>query len=656
MRTRTIISGWLTAAAATALAGCAAGYTQKNSPANAYKDYDIANKNNAAVIGIGEPMSVRQMRADATFNTQGTNTLESVMKDMATTYNVAIRWGNGVRQNVRKDVVINNLSFDEARAYIEDVYDVQIIREGERRLLVLPSASETRLTEFNPGDNVSLASALKGLADQCGYNLVITESRDKLSSARVSTRLKDVTCFDAFEALLAPQGLSLVNTGDYYTIGGLPQRKWTVNLYEPERDETMTVKYASDIGSGSSSESGGSSGSAGGSSEVKITYTRNLWQDLETDLNRLVQSYCEDNTASSEPSNSSSTGTLLPPPSNVGGSMMPQDNNTMGSTGGAVEGSSSNACGYVRINKNIGMIQMRAPISVLQEAADIIDRTEEIATRRIMLEARVLAVTTSRNYNQDGRIIGLQGDKAFGYNDAATTLGTGQLSSAGNAPASTGAPAMSMASTLASFLDSTGGSGSATSGVGAGGFLGVGNRTLQAAVQFLESYGTTYELMHPRIELMDRQRATLIDGRNEKYFVASTTSDTETNTTESTIEERSQFLGLQFSAAAQVGDKGEPHTISLQIPITSKISEVDIPNSGGSKAPVASTRLIDQQVRLRDGEIKVIGGLTKTIAVDRESGIPIFREIPVAGKLGNQENISYENVEFVVLLQVKQLD
>src|SRR5690606_17053828 len=105
---------------------------------------------------------------------------------------------------------MNNLSFDEARNYIEDVFDIQIIKEGERRLLVLPSASEPRLASFSPGTNVSLSQALRGLAEQCNYNLVINENREQLNNIRVTANLKNVTCYDAFEALLNPHGLSVI--------------------------------------------------------------------------------------------------------------------------------------------------------------------------------------------------------------------------------------------------------------------------------------------------------------------------------------------------------------------------------------------------------------------------------------------------------------
>ncbi|MFO0500317.1 MAG: hypothetical protein ACK5YK_01375, partial [Pseudomonadota bacterium] len=167
----------------------------------------------------------------------------------------------------------------------------------------------------------------------------------------------------------------------------------------------------------------------------------------------------------------------------------------------------------------------------------------------------------------------------------------------------------------------------------------------------------------PVMELMDRQRGTLIDGTNQKYFIVRSTTDSSGGavSTSSDVEERNQFLGLQFSAAAQISDDpSEPHTISLQIPITSRAGEVNIPTgiSGtiAGVAPIANTRLIDQKVRIRDGEIKAIGGLTMTVATDRESGIPLLRDIPVAGKLANDEGIDYQQVEFVILLQVKRLN
>jgi hypothetical protein len=645
------------AVAATVLAGCGeTSFVQKNSPADTYKDYRAENLKRAAVLGMGEPISKRQMASNATFSLSGDYTAEEVLGRVAGTYNVAIRWGNGVRKSKRQQVVMNNLSFEEARSYTEDVYGIQVIREGDRRLLVLPSAAEPRLKEFNPGDNVSLAAAVRGLAAQCNYNLVVNENQQVLADTRVSTVLKDVTCYDAFDALLTPHGLSLNDMGDFYSIGGLPQRQWTVSLDEPERAEEVEVSYSSDITStGGSDSGGGSSTSAGGKNKVTVTTTRNLWEELQKDLEDLLENTCSDTSGalSSATINQEvmeATTTLLPPPSSTSTAgdnaifpaAIPAGNSS--SNAGATSstaGAGEPNCGYVRINTAVGLVQMRASKAVLDEADEIIRRVSDIAGRRLLLESRVLAVSRTRGFDQRGAVRGGLGDR--------TDSGVGSLTSGG-----------SITATIARELATLSGASIAGNNFNPGG-VAFRNNNLEAVLGLIEQYGTTYELMHPLMELMDRQRATLIDGRNEKYFVITTESTTGTSTTtNNSLDERSQFLGLQFSASAQIAEEGEPHTVSVQIPITSLVKNVNIPDPNdptrsSGQAPVASTRLIDQKVRIRDGEIKVIGGLTKTVAIDRESGLPVVREVPGLGKLANEENLSYENVEFVVLLQVRRL-
>ncbi len=643
-------------------------FPQRESPANAYKSYRADQQDQASVIGVGEPISARQAAANATTTMEGEYNLGDVMQRIAGTYNLAVRWGNGVRRDSKADVVIKGLTFDETRNYVEDVYHIQIIKEGDRRLLVLPSASEPRLAEFAPGNNVTLSEALRGLADQCNYNLIINENRDQLNTIRVSTRLRDVTCHDAFDALLNPHGLSMVDSGDFVTISGLPQRQWTVNLMEPVRKEEVMVNYSSDFsggnsGSSSDSGSGGSSGggsggmTAGGASNVTVTYDRDLWADLKGDLQALIQNNCVGaiTPAATNTNNSAEASpALLPPPADGTGttgddapttvsadSSAATTTGSQAASGSGLTANTAAACGYVRVNTAVGTVQMRATRAVLEEADQIIRRTEEIANRRIILEARVLAVTRGRNYDQKG---------GFSY---------GRLDTDANS-IGLGAPG-SIASALSRALNGVAGFGSVSDGNNLGGFS-LKNNNLDAVVSFLERYNTTYQLMHPVMELMDRQRATLIDGTNQKYFIVRNTTTTGTATsTSADVEERSQFLGLQFSASAQISDNpNEPHTISLQIPITSKAGQVNIPTGTSGTiagvAPIANTRLIDQKVRVRDGEIKAIGGLTMTIATDRESGIPLLRDIPIAGKLANDDSVEYQQVEFVILLQVKRLN
>lgn len=615
----------MVAASASMLAACGnVSYTQKESPANAYKDY--RQDDSAAIVGVGDPISKRQMRANAVLRAEGNYSLEQIMQKVANTYNIAVRWGAGVREEIRNDILVSDLTFDESRSYIEDVFKVQIVREGERRLLVLPSAEEARISEFAPGVNVSLSQALRGLARQCDMNLVITENKQILAETLVTTSLRDVTCFDAMGALLTPHGLSLVDAGDYYTIGGFPQRQWSMNLFEEVRQEDQEISYASEF---SSAGSEGGTTTSGGTVKVSMKNERDLWKELETDLNALVEKSCEE----SDNQTNLDASQILPPPTLIGET----GTTSTSSSSSSSSGNGSFVCGYVRINKTVGLVQMRAPHSILQQADEIVKRVQDIASRRLLVEARVMAVTKSRGFEQGGDIT------TSAYNDGFNQGTIGHK------------PSINSISTALTgrlrALDST-----------AGGLLAWKSNDIDAAVRITEEYGTTYQLMQPSLEVMDRQRAILIDGRNERYFIR----EAETETTDVgvirnvTAQERVQFVGIQFSVSAQIADGNEPHTVNLQVPMTEitrfdKLTQVFDGQTFTDNIPIATSRVIDQKVRIRDGEIKVIGGLNRTIAIDRESGVPLIRGIPLAGKLFNDEDISYEDVEFIVLLQVRRI-
>ncbi len=599
----------LLASITTGLVACGdASYLQNNSPAESFKNY---KEQGSAVIGVGDPVSKKQMRADATFKLQGTYALSSLLSRVAQVYNLAVRYSDDVRQETSKNVIINELTFNEVRNYIEDVYGVQIVREGQRRILVLPSLDEKRIEEFAPGLNVSLSQVVRGLAKLCDYNMVITENKQQLATTLVTTSFKDITCLDAFDAVLSPHGLSLVNNGTHYSVGGFPQRQWILDLHEPERTQNQSVTYASSF----SGEGDGGSSTSGGSGSVNITSTRNLWDDLEEDLSNLVEKSCEE-----MQNNVSDISSLLP---------------ADGGTAPVAAGNGSYECGYVRVNRTVGLIQMRAPYNVLNSADEIVRHVQDIASRRLMVEARILAVSKKHGFQQGGEL------------RSGTGVGSGETGFA--AQGENVSVSAALTNGLLTFSESYGGAFRYT------------RDNLDTAVRFAESFGTTYQLMQPMMEVMDRQTAVMIDGRNEKYFLITREEEdddgdpTTEPSIEQTAEEKTQFVGVQFAVTAQVADEGEPHTLSVQVPMTEIDRYVVVPDGTGSEVPVVTTRVIDQKVRIRDGEVKVIGGLTRTIAVDKESGVPLLRNVPMAGKLLNDEDITYENVEFIVLLQVKRL-
>lgn len=589
--------------AAVVVASCGDNqHLKQETPTRLYTDYD-ENRENAAVIGVGEPISKRRMNANATLKVTGYRSLEDVVRRVANTYNLAVRYGDGVRKSLGREIIIAELTFDEARNYIEDVYGVQIVREGERRILILPSIDEPRIDKFEPGTNVSLSQFVRGLARQCDYNLVITENKKALSTTFVTASFEDITCRDAFDAVLAPHGLALVDEGDHYALGGFPTKRWVLNLYEPRRNETQTLSFSSTV----SGEGDSASASSGGSGNIETTFERNLWAELKSDLEELIAKTCNEymDTVSSEEGESA----------------------TSDMTGD---------CGYVRINPTVGLVQMKAPQGILNSAEEIIRRVEDVASRRLLVEARIIAVSKDHSYEKGGNL---------GLKDEDNKLA---LQTYGGTQNVTVSSLLSNA-VLSGFSSET----------SFGGSAGIFTENLDAAVRFAESFGTTYQLMQPTMEVMDRQRAVMIDGRNEVYFIGEREEDTSDDPDVGdtiTYEDKYQFVGIQFSVVAQVGEEGEPHTLAVQVPITDIERFVPNPDASvSSEVPVVTTRIIDQKVRIRDGEVKVIGGLTRKTAVDKDSGIPVLRQAPVTGNFFDEEEITYQDLEFIVLLQVRRL-
>jgi hypothetical protein len=604
-------------------------YTQKESPSNAFKDYKGLDK---SVLGVGKTITERKSEVNATISFHSKYSLSKAIEKLSSKYNLSVEWEDSVEQFKEERLTAKDQTFNEARTYLEDVFNVSIVRQRDRAIKVMQPATVKKLESFNPGPNVSLSQAVNGLASLCGINLVIADYKSVLRQEKITTNLKDISCNQAFEAILDPFGLSLKSRGSHYTIAGLPYKEWNLDLHEQKREESNKVNYSSEFSGGNDEGGGGGSSISGGSASSSTSYTRDLWKSLETDLKELLEQSCKNSrNMGYEP-----TETIASSDSFDGGAV-------------SSAGSRERPCGYVGVNADVGVVQMQAPRRVIEKANDLILNLEDIASRRLIVEARILAVAKSRSFDRGADI------------NIAGNLGRTQFT-AGFNPTNALSDGGSVAGTLSNLLTNS----DTTLG---GGGIGFKAGDLDAVVRYVETFGTTYQLMKPTLEIMDRQRATLIDGRNERYFIRTASvdnsGDTPIVTTEA--EEKVQFVGIQFSVSAQIAEEGDLHTVALQIPITEISSYVKLENQIGSDVnnnpltmtdtiPIATTRVIDQKVRLRDNEIKVIGGITRTIAVDKETGVPLLKEVPVAGKVFSEESITYEDVEFVVLLQVRRLE
>ena len=73
-------------------------------------------------------------------------------------------------------------------------------------------------------------------------------------------------------------------------------------------------------------------------------------------------------------------------------------------------------------------------------------------------------------------------------------------------------------------------------------------------------------------------------------------------------------------------------------------------NLGGIDQPVIGQRRIEMDLRMRDGEINLIGGLIKETNDKSVTGIPGLGSIPIVGNLFKSTSITKSQAELLIVM------
>jgi general secretion pathway protein D/MSHA biogenesis protein MshL len=173
----------------------------------------------------------------------------------------------------------------------------------------------------------------------------------------------------------------------------------------------------------------------------------------------------------------------------------------------------------------------------------------------------------------------------------------------------------------------------------------------------LQEQGDTKVLSNPKISVMNGQPALITVGENTTY-VDSIESDVDTDTgvTTYTVETERILSGVGLALTATV--LNNDHIIMNLVPVTSELQEpieyLDIGSDGAQVGlPVVNVREMSTTVRMKDGEMLVIGGLISN--TDNTSGefAPIVGDIPVIKYLFGYEEKSSNKRELIILLKAR---
>lgn len=179
------------------------------------------------------------------------------------------------------------------------------------------------------------------------------------------------------------------------------------------------------------------------------------------------------------------------------------------------------------------------------------------------------------------------------------------------------------------------------------GTIGLLPQSFMLQLNALEGSNQARVLARPRITTLNGQAASINVGTTD-YFQVTTTNTNGVVTS----DYRTFNSGITLGITPYVTKSGQ---------ITAEIKpEVRTPTSAATsdanRPPSTSTRSISANVRLKNGETLVLGGLIQSLDLTTNTGVPLLSAIPLIGKLFTYKNTQKTTTELAVFITPHVID
>ncbi len=168
----------------------------------------------------------------------------------------------------------------------------------------------------------------------------------------------------------------------------------------------------------------------------------------------------------------------------------------------------------------------------------------------------------------------------------------------------------------------------------------------------LKTQGDTNVLSNPKISVMNGQPALLTVGKNTTYISElSSEVDDDTGDTTYTTETERILSGIGLALTANVLNDNE--IVMNLVPVTSELQELDQVEIGDGyiNLPTVDVREMSTTVKVKNGEILVIGGLIDNTTSTEGNFAPILGSIPIIRYLFGYEEKVNQKRELIILLK-----
>lgn len=457
---------------------------------------------------------------------------------------------------------------------------------------------------------VALRDILKRLAALKKMNVSWASDVDQSAMVDVDIKAED-DFFEAIDNILRQVDYYHEVKGNTIVVQYRETRKFHVAM--PFMKSTYNLGVGGDV-LGSSSSTTGTSAVKG---NIQITSENNqfdIWDNIKKNIDQILEIWEETTPAPTAP------GT--PPPA------ASQQQPTQPAPAAAAPTTRRNVQagkGYYSIDKPIGLITVTAPRPLVDKIGTYLDNLKKELYRQVSIEAKIVEVTID-----DTNTRGIDWTSFLSGKGLSMTLfGTnGVIYDPDRANRARGVTEVAV----------------------------TGN-PFAIALDFLDTQGPSTVLANPKLSVMNGQPALISAGDSIKYIDKIETTISDSGIPSYTVTTATLMSGLGMSVLATIMDNDE--IILSLTPVTSKLENntVEYITVGGGTVGVPKIKLreMNTTVRVKSGEVLVIGGLIDNAESDDRTKVPFLGDVPGVGALFSHSTKTTKKTELVIMLQPKIL-
>ena len=383
-------------------------------------------------------------------------------------------------------------------------------------------------------------------------------------------------------------------------------RNYRIDYLNIARKSETAISVSTELGAtgrgGASSESN-REGSNSSQTEVTSESTNQFWQTLENNIAAII---APNQTAQTDSSEESAL--------------------EEGATESEPEGNSESTGSTLIVNKETGIIAVRATQKQHQAIDEFLLEVTTSAQRQVLIEATIAEVRLNDTYQA-----GIDWSSIQDYGGGLTQ----NINQALTDPS------------LSGFVFQA-------QDIG-----GIGDQ-LNFTLRALETFGDVSIVSSPKVIALNNQTALLKVVDNLVYFTVDVEIEEGEEGEENTVVYESQVHTLPVGFVMTVTpfiNQDNAVTLNVRPTISRVVGQARDPNpifeelGITNEIPVVQVREVESVLKVNSGDVAVIGGLMQDEISEEKNRVPLFGSLPVVGSLFRYENESSIKTELVVFLK-----